>query len=210
MVILSVFWYNNYIIMLENIIQLIIYHKYLIIIPVTIVEGPIVSFLSGFLVQLGVLNFFYAYICLMIGDLIGDVAWYWLGCKWGMPFIRKFGKYFSLSEEKIQPIHKLFHKYHTSVLFISKLATGFGFAPAVLFTAGMTRIPFSRYLTLNFFGQFIWTALLLFLGFFIGHLYESFNSILERVSIFVIVAACFFLIVGFGKYLRGRIINKTI
>lgn len=195
--------------MLENIIQLIIYYKYLIIIPAAVVQGPIISFISGFLVRLGLLGFFYTYICLMVGELIGDVAWYWVGRRWGMIFIKKFGKYVSVTEKNIAMVKNMFDKHHAKILIISKLTTGFGFAPVVLFTAGMTKVPFLRYMTLNFFGQFIWTAMLMSLGFFIGHLYESFNSIIERVSIFAIVVGCLFLIIGFGKYLQGRIINEA-
>ena len=47
------------------------YYKYWLIFPIMVLEGPIITVISGFLVSLGTLNAFVAYPLLFFGDLLG-------------------------------------------------------------------------------------------------------------------------------------------
>ena len=48
---------------------------------------------------------------------------------------------------------------------------GFGFAVVTLMVAGMLKVSFKRYVVINLFGGFIWTAMLLVIGYFFGNIY---------------------------------------
>lgn len=185
--------------------QLIIDYKYLVLLPFSAILGPIVSFLAGILIKSGYLTIVYAYLILMAGELIGDVVWYWLGRSRGEKFLIRFGKYFSITPEAITAAKIMFSKYHTRILVVSKLTTGLGFAPAVLFTAGVSRIPFKKYMALNFYGQIVWTGMLLWLGYLVGNLYSQFSSFFERLTITAIIVAIMLFVLGYGKYLRNKI-----
>jgi membrane protein DedA with SNARE-associated domain len=182
---------------------------YGLIIILGAIEGPIVSIIAGILFRWDFLPYFLPlYVSLMAGDLIGDVVWYSIGYKAGRKFATRFGKYFGITEKGIIRFEKLFHTHKDTILITSKLTTGFGLAPAVLFTAGLVKVSFRRYIIINLFGQFIWTALLMFLGYSFAHLYSAFDNLFARTSLIAIAAVVIFLIVRYARHLRQRFLDN--
>lgn len=182
---------------------------YGVIIFIGYVEGPVLALICGILYRLGYLDLIPVYFALMLGDLIGDCFWYWLGYHFGHRFVVRFGKYFSIDEIKIRTVEKIFQKHKNVILIVSKLTSGFGFALVTLFTAGMSKIQFKTYITLNTVGQFVWTAFLLVMGYTFGNLFITFNNVFARISLtsfFIIIIA---LVFGFGKFVRERVLEKN-
>jgi len=140
----------------------------------------------------------------MLGDLIGDAGWYYVGRRYGHVFVTRYGKYFNVTESGVERMTRLFHRYKNSVLFLSKISNGFGFALVTLTTAGMVRIPFGRYMLVNLMGQLIWTGFLLDAGYFFTHLCVTVNSVVGRMSL--VAAGAILAAIGYRywKYLRGR------
>lgn len=199
--------------MQEWIIQLVSQHTYLVYAAIVILacaEGPILSMMLGVLIRLGYFNFLPVYLALMVGDLIGDVGWYYIGFRFGHPFIKRFGKYFSLTEEKVAKVIRIFHKYKHRVLFISKISNGFGFALVTLIAAGLARIPFRRYLAINVIGQLIWTGILLGVGYLFGNMYLQVNTWFERMAIVAIFVVVILALWGYKKYLATLAENMNI
>ncbi len=193
--------------MQEWLIQLVTVHPYLvysIVIVLACAEGPILSMVFGVLLKLGYVKFIPIYAALMVGDLIGDVVWYYIGYYFGHRFIRRFGKYFSITEAGVDKVRRVFHKYHHRILFISKISNGFGFALVTLMTAGMVRIPFLKYLSINLIGQFIWTGILLGVGYFFGHAYTTVNGVFGKLSIVALFIVIIFALFGYKKYLAKK------
>ena len=185
-------------------------YKYILIALLAIPEGPIVMAISGFLVRAEVLSLWPAYFALVIGDFVADIIWYFLGRRGGMKIVHsKFGKFMGLNEKNIMMTEKYFHKYHTSILFISKLTTGFGFAPVVLFTAGLVKIPFKKYCLLNFFGGFIWTGFLMALGFSFSHFFITIKDINGKIFLIGSALIILFIIYRIGRHIHQLIIKKN-
>lgn len=169
-------------------------HNYLVygvIIALACAEGPWLSLILGVLIRLGFFLFWPVYAALMAGDLIGDVVWYHIGRKYGHGFIARHGARFGITEGGVERMSGLFHKHKDWVLFVSKISNGFGLALVTLMTAGMVRIPFWRYMLINFIGQFIWTGLLVGIGYFFSHMYLTVNNLLGRMALiaFTVLAA---------------------
>ncbi|HZS42966.1 MAG TPA: DedA family protein [Candidatus Paceibacterota bacterium] len=189
-------------------LNLILTYRYIIIVPIALFEGPLIMMLGGFLWRLGLFDFLPLYLALMLGDLLGDIFWYWLGHNFGHRFVRRFGHFFSITENAIATAERIFHQYKNKILTISKLTMGLGFAPVILFTAGLVKIPFRRYLALNVFGQFFWTAFLMVIGYYLGEGYARVNNWLGKISFIAIMILIFLILLGFSKYLKGRIVKK--
>lgn len=182
-------------------------HQYLIyavIIILACAEGPILSMIFGVLIRLGYFKFAPVYAALMVGDLLGDVIWYYIGFHFGHRFVRRFGKYFGITEEGVNKMTHLFHRFHSPILFISKISNGLGLAIVTLMTAGMVRIPFLKYLSVNLIGQFIWSGLLIGVGYFFSHLYIQFDNILSRASIIGFAIIFIIAAVRLQKYFRNK------
>lgn len=182
---------------------------YAIIILVSFIEGPILAMFCGLLVKLGDAPLWPVYLALMLGDLLGDVVWYYVGYHFGNRFIKRFGHYFSVTEEGVNTIKKIFHKYQSHILIISKVTMGFGFALVTLVTAGLVKIPFRQYFILNFLGQFVWTAILLAVGYLFGNLYLTVNGVLGKMSVIALFIVAFVALLGYGKYMKKRMTNLS-
>jgi membrane-associated protein len=192
----------------QYIISHTLQYRYFFLAILAIFEGPVVMMISGFLLKLGYISFFPAYIALMAGDLAGDVGWYALGY-YGSPIVRRFGKYVSITDEKVKIIERIFHSHRGKILFLSKITMGFGFALVTLVTAGLVRIPFRWYFGMNMAGQIVWTAFLMLVGFVFGGVYMRINAGLNLASSIALIVIAFALLFGFAKYVRSRMIKNV-
>jgi membrane protein DedA with SNARE-associated domain len=147
------------------------------------VEGHVISLVIGFLARLGLINPFLGGALVAVGNLLGDIVWYWVGFYKGESAVRRWGKYFGITEKSVAWAKKTFHSHHSRILLISKLTNGFGFSIAILFSAGVSRISFKTYMKWNIIGECLWTGTLVTLGYLLGNLYTSIDAIFWRVGV---------------------------
>ncbi len=183
-------------------------YTYLIIAPAAMLLGPAVSLVAGILLRLDVIALIPTCLALAAGELGADVLWYWIGRRYGDSFVRHLGRYFGITENSIASATDLFNKHHDIIIFTSKLTAGLGFAMVILFTAGLSKVPFRRYMMLNIAGQFLWTAGLLSIGYFLGHIYLKIENTVEKIMLFALVALVLASLFGFSRYLRGSVHKK--
>jgi len=184
--------------------ELLTEYTYLLMAPAIFLFGPIVSLTAGVLLRLEVVDLVPTALALAAGELGSDVLWYWIGRRYGDRFVNKYGKYFGITGASVESVKKLFAQHHDFIIFTSKITAGFGFATAVLFTAGLTRVPFGRYMMLNVAGQFLWTAGMLSVGYFLGHIYLKVGGAFEKMTLFALLTLIVLSLIGFGRYLRTR------
>ncbi|MCX6753664.1 MAG: VTT domain-containing protein [Candidatus Nomurabacteria bacterium] len=178
--------------------------KYILLIIGTIIEGPVVMMVSGFLFGLGQFSLVPMYFALVFGDFIADIGWYCLGRFGTRHTIFKYGHFLGLTPKLLEMMEDRFHKYHQKILIISKLTMGMGFAFIVLIVAGIFKVPFKNYVFLNLVGGFIWTALLVTIGYFVGNIFLIIPNSLKVVFVIFIFIA---IIIGLRyatKYLKGQ------
>ncbi len=175
--------------------------RYILLFLGSIVEGPVLMLTSGFFIRLGQLELIPAYFTLMGGDFAADMIWYTVGRHGARKLIDKFGHFFNITPEIIAKIEKRFHTYHARILFISKITMGFGFALATLLVAGMLKVPLKKYALLNLAGGFIWTALLLTLGYFFGNVYTLVAKPFRVVFIVLLIILIFTALWAINRYL---------
>jgi len=185
-------------------------YRYVILFPLTILEGPVVMMLAGFLLRIGMFDFLPLYAVLMAGDLTADIGWYWVGRQAARPLIKKFGHLLSISEELLNKTEEAFHKHQNKILFLSKITMGFGFALVVLITAGMVRVPFKKYLIFNAVGQFFWTGILIMIGYAFGNVYLVVDEGLRALTLFAFVTIIFGVMYGLSKYLRTKDLQSRL
>ena len=193
-----------------QVIELVIQYKYAILLPIAFIEGPLIMIFSGVLYRLGYFDFFPLYFTLLIGDLLSDFLWYYLGYRATRPMIKKYGHWFSINEEVFQKIEALFHRHKNKILFLSKITMGFGFAIATLIIAGASKVPFKNYAILNLLGGLFWTAFLIGFGYFFGHLYSLIG---EQFRIVTLVTTAIFvlgILYGVRRNLRERLLHNKL
>jgi len=135
---------------IDSIIALIQQYGYLVIFPVSIIEGPIIAVISGFLVSLGYLNAAVVFLVLLLGDFVGDTFYYFLGRWGGTRILHKWGKRLGFKEKHIQDGIQYFHTRGGKILLVSKLQA---IGSVVLFSAGAARMHYGKFIAYNMIGS---------------------------------------------------------
>ncbi len=188
---------------LQNILLWLATYKYWVIFPISVFEGPIVAVLSGFLSAHGKINFVTAYFILVLGDVVGDLLYYFLG-RWGRNTSIALGwrKITGASNARILKLEKYFKKHAGKTLLISKVTQGIG--SVFLFAAGVAKVPIGKFVFFNLVGTLPKSFLLVLIGYYFGESYKQINNYLSytaevTVGITILLIVSYYLAVRFMK-----------
>ena len=137
------------------------------LLPLAVLEGPIVSVAAGLLSAQGVLSWPWALALLIVADLIGDTSLYWLGRHGGAGFGRLgnwLGRRLGAGRPLAPELRRRFAENGTRMLLIGKWTHAIG--AAVLVGAGAARMPFRRFALVNLLASIPKSALLFAVGYF--------------------------------------------
>ena len=180
-------------------IELLLTYKYIILIPLSIIEGPIVTVVAGFLVTLKIFNPRLVYVIMVIGDIAGDAGIYYIGYSG-----KRFLKYFKITDEKMEKAKIYFHENHKKAIAMSKLAHGIGFTG--LLAAGASHVPYKRYFKTCTFISIVQSFIMLMIGILFGHAYVQIGKYLNYyaalVSVIVLVVLLFVVIRKYKMNIR--------
>lgn len=176
---------------LGRIIELLIAYKYYIIFPIAVVEGPIISILSGFIASNGYINIYIAFALLVLADLVGDTIFYLAGRFGGNPFLRHWGRFFGIRETTLLKLEGHFAKHGGKLLLFGKTQAIGG---AILATAGVSKMSFPRFLKFNAIGTFVKTPIFLAIGYFFGMAYIKIDNYLIKATIILSLVIVVFII----------------
>ncbi len=182
-------------------LQLLLTYKYLILIPLAIVEGPILMVICGFLVTLGVLNPILVYAILVMGDVVGDLFQYYLGY-----YGKRFLKYFKITDEKLLVTEAYFKNNYKKAIVMSKVIYGIGFVGLV--AGGAIRLPFGKYVKTCLVVSMTQYFIFLIIGIFFGQAYIVIEKYLNLyAAILSVIALVILLFVFIKKYKLSTKIN---
>ncbi|MEK7576371.1 MAG: VTT domain-containing protein [Patescibacteria group bacterium] len=186
---------------LETIPQLLTVYGYALLFPIAVIEGPIISIIAGFLISGGILNLYVVYVVLLLGDLVGDTMYYCIGRYGGNYFVKRWGWFLNIDESKLIRLEESFNTHSAKWLFFAK-AQGLG--SAILVAAGVIKMPFGRFLWLNFLATLIKSAFFLAIGFYFGKAYIAINGYVNKfgiITLFIIVIGIILYFLRHKKYI---------
>lgn len=172
-------------------------YKYFILIPLAIVEGPIVSVIAGFFVTLNIFNWWAVYLIVVAGDIVGDTMYYGIGRFGEKYLLKRFGKHFGITEEKYTAAKDFFHIHKIKTVVLSKIIHGVGFTGLIV--AGSLKVPYFRYILLCLMTTVFQAALFLIIGILFGHAYVKIGMYLDYFAASTLVIAFFVLLFLFLK-----------
>ena len=129
-------------------LHLLLTHAYAAIIPLSLIEGPIVALAAGAGVATGKVNPAYAALIIAFGAFFQDTVYYWIG-RWteSKPKVRAFAKRTRLLRDTVQPLKEAWRTHMFMTLVSSKFA--YGLYGPILVTAGMASAPFGPFLLMS-------------------------------------------------------------
>jgi membrane protein DedA with SNARE-associated domain len=98
--------------------------RYGILFLTTLLGSPVVMIAAGYLVHIGQLDFWLAYVTIVAADIVGDIGWYWVGRVGARPFLLRFGHIFGVTPFLVDKLEARFLKYHERILIVSKAHDG--------------------------------------------------------------------------------------
>ncbi len=187
----------------DTIITKLIAQGYLALFLITILEGPLITILGGFLSSLGYFNIFITYLVILIADTIGDLLGYSLGYLGRKKFAVKILGWFKIKEDKLLGLDDFFLKHGGKSIFLSKFITGAG--SWTLISAGMAKVKLKKFLRYSIIASVLKTAIYMALGYFFGHLYKFLIQTMNTASaIIIILLLLVIVIVMIKNFLKKR------
>ncbi len=166
---------------LTQLLPPLIHYRYLLLFPIVVIEGPIITIVAGFLVSLGYLDFPATYAVAVAGDLVGDTIYYLVGRFGANPLVDLYGKYLGISWNQIDKLKRHFDRHLGKTLLMGKLTHGAG--GLILLAAGVARVPYRAFFGFNLLGTLPKSFALLLVGFYFGHGYQRLNRYLNDVAL---------------------------
>ena len=186
-------------------IQLILAYRYLILLPLAFVEGPVVSFLVGFFVSTGHVDLVPAFLILLVADLVRDTVSYGLG-RFGetRPFVRRYVGRSGIGQDQFAILRNLWHVHGVKTMFVSKLA--YGLSTPFLISAGLVALPWQRFVILALTVSATQYAGLMTLGYFFG----SYVGVAADLVWWIEMAAAVLIVAGMVYYFVGRRVRQRL
>lgn len=132
---------------------------------------------TGFLVYGGHMGYVETVAAGFLGSLTGMSVSYFIGRKVGKPFFSRYGKWLYLTPERMEQTERWFQRYGAWTIMIGYYVPGIRHMTSYM--AGISRMPFGKYVFFAGFGAFIWATLFITLGYWIG---AQWDRVLHQVE----------------------------
>lgn len=172
----------------NQIFNLLYTYSYLVLFPLVVIEGPVVTIVAGFLVSLGFMDFIPAYLTVVAGDLTGDMIYYSAGRWWLNKTYKGVFNFFKINLKFVHKLEEAIKKNKGPFLFFGKLSHAIG--GIILFAAGSAEIPVNEFLKFNFLATLPKSLILLAVGIYFGSSITNFKKSLDYTVLgFVVITA---------------------
>jgi membrane protein DedA with SNARE-associated domain len=161
----------------QQIFHFLSHYGYWMMLPLMIIEGPVITIISAMLAKLGAFNVFVVFILSVAGDMIGDIILYWLGYIFGIAFVRRVGKYMGITERLVLRMEEYFTRHGGKTIFTVKATTGLCWATFT--AAGIVKMDFKKFVKYSFLGGLAWSGFLVALGYFYGYMWVELKQYIK-------------------------------
>ena len=195
----------------ESLVPLIIEYRYWILIPLSLIEGPIVAFAAGTLSAAGNFNPYFLMVFFVIRALVTDLAYYALGVYAAKTaFVRHLLHKIGVTAEHLEKARALWRDHPGKTMFFGKLS--YGIAPSFFVVAGMIRMSLSRFIGYNAIIAVFQYGICLVIGYYFGNAAGgSLVNMISNIQIVIgVVVICLFAFYFIRHYFRNRLLKAEL
>jgi membrane protein DedA with SNARE-associated domain len=139
----------------------------------------------GYNVSQGKLTYIMSLLSAFTGAIGGISLSYYIGYRFGLPLLKKFGPKFHITEQKINLTKNLFQKIGPTVLIIGYFIPGIRHLAAYI--AAINNYPFRKFIVFAYTGAFIWTFTFITVGRKLGQDWKQVETYVSRYSLYFIL-----------------------
>jgi membrane protein DedA with SNARE-associated domain len=137
----------------------------------------------------GQINIVVVVLAAAAGAIVGDGMGYMVGRRFGLPFLRRYGRYIRLDEDRLLIGRYLFFQYGNAVVFFGRFIAVLRMFAALL--AGANSLPAGRFFFFNITGGVCWACLFGFGAYAVGAEIYKISGTLSVISLGLFIAAGF-------------------
>lgn len=175
------------------------HYGYLAILIGTFLEGETILILGGVAAKLGYLHLPWVMLSALIGTLLGDQLFFFLGRYHGKSFLDKHPAW----QDRTTVVTQMLERHRIPVIIGFRFL--YGLRTATPFVIGMSRIAITEFLVLNIIGAALWATVIGLLGYAFGHGLELILGDIKKYELEIIVALS---ATGAGFWLIRLLRNK--
>lgn len=165
---------------LDALLALLTKHGLLMLAPIAVLEGPIVTVIAAWLASQHLFDLWRVSLIVILADLVGDFLLYALG-RWGLHRVPpKWRDRLGLRRGRLCKLGDNFRQRGTGILIFGKLTHSIG-AP-ILVAAGVARMPLWRFLRVNACATIPKSLAFVALGYSLGAAYSQIDTWIGRAS----------------------------
>ncbi|MHB8710009.1 MAG: DedA family protein [Minisyncoccota bacterium] len=151
----------------DFITHIILQYRYWILIPLSLIEGPVVAFVAGTLAAVGYFNIYFLSALFFVRDVGLDGVYYVLGYFGGRTaFAGRMLAKIGITSDHLEKVRLLWAKRPGITMLIGKLS--YGIASAFIVVAGMVKMPLGKFFGYGSLVAIAQYGTLLFAGYFLG------------------------------------------
>lgn len=169
------------------------------------VPSEVIMPFSGYLATTGRFTLWLATFWATVGNLLGSLALYLVGCYGGRRFMAKYGRYFLISEEGVDKAEGWFKKYGSPAIFLSRMLPIV--RTYISLPAGLAKMNLPKFLIYTFFGSVPWNLALAYIGVYFGEHWQKIEVYFRKFD-YVILIIIILVIAWWAKGYLFAVKNK--
>jgi len=148
-------------------------------------SSELILLFTGFQVSRGHLHPLSAYLVNYAASLVGSSVAYWIGRRFGRPFILQYGRYLFITERHFARIEHWIERHGAPALLFARFIPGV--RVLISYPAGIWRVPYGVFLGYSAIGYALWCAVGIYAGYLAGEHWEQLAALAERAGTATIV-----------------------
>lgn len=146
--------------------------------------GDSLLFTAGILTSLGYFNLLFILIIAFFAAVFGEIAGYWIGKKYGHKIFNKPDSLL-FHQDHIKKSEEFFKKHGGKSILLARFFPLVRTAIPIL--AGVGKMDYKIFLSYNILGGFLWTAIFILAGFYLGEIVPNAEHLIVPIILGVVV-----------------------
>lgn len=146
----------------------------LILFPLVVIEGPVVTVIAGFLASLGFFSLIPTFLTIVAADLTGDILYYSIGRWWLKSALTRLTNLFKINQKIIDQLEADLKRNKGKVLILGKISHVLGMP--ILVAAGHAKLPLKDFIWFNFLATVPKSLIFLLIGYLLGSTISNYNK----------------------------------
>lgn len=165
--------------------------------------SEIIMIPSDYLVAKGKLSFTLCLLSGILGSIVGALVNYYIAKTLGFKLLKRYGKYFFLSQKNLTKIQRFFQDHGSVSTFTGRLLPAI--RQYISFPAGLAQMNLNKFIFFTALGSGLWVLVLILLGIFFGHNEQLIKENLKIITL----AVLFFVTIIIMTYIIWHKVKKN-